>query len=237
GHAHRSTLHPNRICSMMPANDHVPSKAQDSFVGLKHALCNADFSTARRITSELATTTSASLDDALALIAHHAKTTPQAVELLVELLDASGTVRRCAGAALLDHTAVGDVGQDALISIADSIDTYNGSSNVPTSVHSIERRRVGDHLRRPRASGTLDAGAISPAARLRSISGARSPVRDALESLPEIYQTPVVLRDIEGHSYAEIAELMNRAQGTIKAQIARGRAMVAARLRSTGDAE
>ena len=64
---------------MMPANDHVPSKAQDSFVGLKHALCNADFSTARRITSELATATSASLDDALALIAHHAKTKPQAV--------------------------------------------------------------------------------------------------------------------------------------------------------------
>ena len=35
----------------------------------------------------------------------------------VELLDASGTVRRFAGAALLDHTAVDDVGQDALISI------------------------------------------------------------------------------------------------------------------------
>ncbi|HIW47108.1 MAG TPA: RNA polymerase sigma factor [Candidatus Yaniella excrementigallinarum] len=222
---------------MMPANDHVPSKAQDSFVGLKHALCNADFSTARRITSELATATSASLDDALALIAHHAKTKPQAVELLVELLDASGTVRRFAGAALLDHTAVDDVGQDALISIADSIDTYNGSSKVTTWVHSIVRRRVVDHLRRQRATVPLDDGDISPAARMSSIIATRATVRDALESLPEIYQTPVVLRDIEGHSYAEIAELLNRAQGTIKAQIARGRAMVAARLRSTGDAE
>src|SRR5699024_563375 len=112
---------------MMPANDHVPSKAQDSFVGLKHALCNDDFSTARRITSDLATATLVSLDDTLALIAHHAKTKPPAVELLVELLDASRTGRRVAGAALLGRTRVDDVGQDALISIAVSIDTYNGS--------------------------------------------------------------------------------------------------------------
>src|SRR5699024_4630443 len=83
----------------------------------------------------------------------------------------------------------------------------------------------------------LDDGDISPAARMSSIIATRATVRDALESLPEIYQTPVVLRDIEGHSYAEIAELLNRSQGTIKAQDAGGRAMVSARLRSTGDAE
>src|SRR5699024_6289992 len=176
---------------MMPANDHVPSKAQDSFVGLKHALCNADFSTARRITSELATATSASLDDALALIAHHAITKPQAVELLVELLDASGTVRRFAGAALLDHTAVDDVGQAALISIADSIDTYTGSSKVTSWVHGIVRRGVGDHLRRRRVSVPINDGHISPAGRMSSIISTRTTVRDTLESFPEIYQTPV----------------------------------------------
>src|SRR5699024_2670761 len=113
---------------MMPANDHVLSKAQDSFVGLKHALCNADFSTASRITSELATACSPSLDDAVALIPHHGTGNAQAVALLAALLDASGTVRRFAGAALLYHTAVDDVGQDALISISHSIHTPCGSS-------------------------------------------------------------------------------------------------------------
>lgn len=222
---------------MMRANEHAPSSAQDSFEGLEHALCNADFSTARRITAEVAAASSDCLDDVLALIAGHAKSKPQAVELLVELLDASGTVRRFAGAALLDHTAVDDVSQDALISIADSVDGYNGSSKVTTWVHSIVRRRVVDHLRRQRATVPLDDGDISPAARMSSIIATRATVRDALETLPELYQAPVVLRDIEGHSYAEIADLLNRAQGTVKAQIARGRAMVAARLRNVGDAE
>jgi len=222
---------------MIPANKQVPWNAQDSFEGLKHALGIADFSSARQITSELATATSGPLDDVLAFIAEYARSEPQAVELLVELLDASGTVRRFAGAALLDHAAVDDVSQDALISIADSIDTYNGKSKVTTWVHSIVRRRVVDHLRRQRATVPLDDGDISPAARMSSIIATRTTVRDALKALPEIYRAPVVLRDIDGHSYAEIADLLQRAQGTIKAQIARGRAMVAARLRNTGDAE
>lgn len=220
---------------MMRANEHLHSDAQEALEALNHALRTADFSTARRLTSELSP--SPQLDDTLALIAHYAKSEPQAVELLVELLDASGTVRRFTGAALLDHTAVDDVSQDALISVADSIDSYNGSSKVTTWVHSIVRRRVVDHLRRQRSTVPLDDGDLSPAARMSSIIATRTTVRDALEALPDIYRAPVVLRDIEGHTYAEIADLLNRAEGTVKAQIARGRAMVAARLRNTGAAE
>ncbi len=46
---------------------------------------------------------------------------------------------------------------------------------------------------------------------------------DAIEELPEEYRTAVVLSDIEGLPYAEIAELMGVPVGTVKSRLFRGR--------------
>lgn len=48
-------------------------------------------------------------------------------------------------------------------------------------------------------------------------------VRDALESLPLPYRAPLLLREIEGWTYHEIAEALGCREGTIKSRIARGR--------------
>src|SRR5699024_10159392 len=136
--------------------------------------------TARTLTTQL--TTSSALDAVLDLLARHARSQPQATELLVEVLDASGTVRRFAAGALLDQAAVDDVSQDALISVADSVGSYDGRSKVTTWVHSIVRRRVVDHLRRQRSTVPLEEHDVSPAARMSSIIATRATVHEALRS-------------------------------------------------------
>ena len=56
-------------------------------------------------------------------------------------------------------------------------------------------------------------------------------VRDAVAALPDLYRAPVVLRDLDGLTYEEIAQRLGRTLGAVKVQISRGRALVAATLR------
>jgi RNA polymerase sigma-70 factor (ECF subfamily) len=48
-------------------------------------------------------------------------------------------------------------------------------------------------------------------------------IKDALESLPEIYRYAVLLADVEGFSYKEIAEITDVPIGTVMSRLSRGR--------------
>ena len=173
-------------------------------------------------------------DEALALLARLSPSYPEALELLIETLDSSGVVHRFAGAALLDPSAVDDVTQDSLISIAQSVSSYDGRSKLTTWVHAIVRRRVADHLRRQRHAVELEEG-HRPAVRMSSLIADRVSVRQVLAGLPDRYRIPVELRDLQQLPYAEIADQLGRAEGTVRSQVSRGRAMIAGGLGPNGD--
>ncbi len=54
----------------------------------------------------------------------------------------------------------------------------------------------------------------------------------AIATLPEKYRVPVVLRDIEGKTYEEIAEIMELGLGTTKSRISRGRGLLKEKLQN-----
>src|ERR1700728_3347920 len=55
-------------------------------------------------------------------------------------------------------------------------------------------------------------------------------VEAAIREVPEPFRTVVVLRDIEGFGYEEIAEILNANLGTVKSRLMRGRAHLKTRL-------
>jgi RNA polymerase sigma-70 factor (ECF subfamily) len=59
------------------------------------------------------------------------------------------------------------------------------------------------------------------------------PLQRALNALPADFRQAVVLADIEGLSYEEIAEAMNCSLGTVRSRLHRGRKMLRNRLRAT----
>ena len=58
----------------------------------------------------------------------------------------------------------------------------------------------------------------------------RSRVEAELREVPDPFRTVVILRDIEGLAYEEIAEILNVNLGTVKSRLMRGRAHLKARL-------
>ena len=199
---------------------------------LVRALDAADARAATRAADELVAAGSA--DEALDALAERAASSRSARELLVETLDASGVVHRFVGSMLLDRDAIDDVAQDTLISVVQSIASYRGGGRFTSWVHPIVRRRVADHLRRQRETTTLNEELL-PTARMSSMIATRATVQQALADLPELYRIPVVLRDVHGLTYAQVAERTGRTLGTVKSQISRGRAMVAGMLTEDGE--
>ncbi|MDP8958680.1 MAG: sigma-70 family RNA polymerase sigma factor [Actinomycetota bacterium] len=57
-----------------------------------------------------------------------------------------------------------------------------------------------------------------------------SEVKDAVESLPDHFRLPVLLADVEGFSYKEIAEIMDIPIGTVMSRLHRGRKQLQKRL-------
>jgi RNA polymerase sigma-70 factor (ECF subfamily) len=64
----------------------------------------------------------------------------------------------------------------------------------------------------------------------------RERVEAALREVPEAFRTVVVLREIEGFAYEEIAEILQVNLGTVKSRLTRGRAILRGLLAPAGEA-
>ncbi len=133
-----------------------------------------------------------------------------------------------------------DACQEALIKITRSLPRFDGRSSFSTWAYRIATNASLDELRkrkrRPMLQVVDDEGAptepVDPMADQRVGAVADRLVIDAaLAELPDDFRAAVVLRDVADLDYVEIAEALDVPVGTVKSRIARGRSMVAKRLR------
>ena len=87
------------------------------------------------------------------------------------------------------------------------------------SAHADGRRRAS---RRPATVSLL----AEPASRTRETSFASEDLERALLALPDGYRSAVLLRDIEGFSYQDIARRLQIPIGTVMSRLHRGRALL-----------
>lgn len=131
-----------------------------------------------------------------------------------------------------NETDAADATQDALVAIVRGLGRFDGRSAFSTWAYRIAVNASFDELRRRRRrpeprDHNVDAGsarALTQPAEPAADADQRIDVDNALRSLPGDYRAAVVLRDLCGLDYAEIAEILGIPVGTVKSRIARGRA-------------
>ena len=90
----------------------------------------------------------------------------------------------------------------------------------PPKTLSFDREQAGATLPEPVADP-----AASPASVLDRRESGRRWARLVAE-LPPVYRAPVVLRHVDGLTYPEVATVLGRPEGTVKAQVHRGLALL-----------
>jgi len=136
-----------------------------------------------------------------------------------------------------------DVSQEVFLTIFRKMDSFRGESSLKTWIYRIAVHRAANRFRwwnrlRRRGtvsleehlaknserefSGDLNSGIQSPEEALLQ-EEERAGIERLLLQLPVQQRIAVVMRDIEGLSYEEIAESMQINVGTVKSRIARGR--------------
>jgi RNA polymerase sigma-70 factor (ECF subfamily) len=146
---------------------------------------------------------------------------------------------------LRDPADAADVTQDVFIKVFRNISGFHGEASLRTWIYRIalheasnQRRWWGRHKRQELtidapfdndegetfcladALAARDASPYDNAARAEL----RTRVEAALAKLPDAFREVVVLREIEGFGYEEIAEILNVNIGTVKSRLTRGRA-------------
>ncbi len=153
---------------------------------------------------------------------------------------------------LNDPSDAPDITQDVFIKVFRGIRSFHGDSSLRTWIYRIALREASNQRRwwtRHRGREITLEPQTGPGDSRDSIglkdmlvdrqespfdAAAHEEVRRRIEAelrqVPEPFRTAVILRDLEGMAYDEIAEILGAQLGTVKSRLVRGRALLRLRL-------
>lgn len=132
--------------------------------------------------------------------------------------------------------------QEAMLRVYRSIGSFKGQSSFSTWLYRITMNTCLDELRRKKnkqntsLDNLLEQGwspadeSVAPEQHALQ-SEFRHELQLAIRELPEDMRSAVVLRDVQGFAYDEIAQVLNVNVGTVKSRISRAREKLRGKLR------
>jgi RNA polymerase sigma-70 factor (ECF subfamily) len=140
---------------------------------------------------------------------------------------------------LMDSADAADVTQEVFLRVFRGIHGFRRGSSLKTWLYRISVRQALNHRRwcwrHHRQQISIDAEEAETGRPFDLENHEATPfdqyaahemqatVRRALASVPPLFRSAVILRDLEGLAYEEIAEIMDVSVGTVKSRILRGR--------------
>jgi RNA polymerase sigma-70 factor (ECF subfamily) len=141
-----------------------------------------------------------------------------------------------------------DLTQDIFVKVYQNLERFREQEGAFTTWlttvarnHAIDhyRRRREEHARRAEEPALLEQAVATEDGPLRLLErqDRAQEVHRGLRSLPAELREPVILCDLQGLPYEEIAALLKVPLGTVKSRINRGRLELARRLRAAREAQ
>ena len=140
-----------------------------------------------------------------------------------------------------DHSEVQDVAQEAFLKAYRALGKFRAESAFYTWMYRIAINTAKNHLvsrgRRPPGSDLdiVDAEILDHSGRLSDLETPEAVIArdqleaavfEAIEQLPEDLRTAITLRELDGLSYEDIAQIMDCPVGTVRSRIVRAREAV-----------
>lgn len=136
-------------------------------------------------------------------------------------------VRNLVFITLGDAENVDDISQEVFISVYHKLKEFRFESKFTTWLYRITINKCRDFLRKKKVRSIFvplgDSDREYPTGPFSENVDLPQLVRKAIDKLPEKLKVPLILRDIEGLSYKEIAEQLGTEVGVIKSRIFRAR--------------
>ena len=149
---------------------------------------------------------------------------------------------------LNDYEEAVDLAQETFVRVYFALDRYHTEFAFSTYVYRIATNLAISEIRRRKrrrllsltglfqAEGDSEVEFQPPDSRILQdaalIDDERSQtISRAIASLPEKYRVPIILRDVEGKTYDEVAEIMELGLGTTKSRISRARGLLKHKLK------
>jgi RNA polymerase sigma-70 factor (ECF subfamily) len=128
---------------------------------------------------------------------------------------------------LSEPDAADDIAQDVFITIYHNLKNFRFESQFTTWIYRITVNKCKDYLRKKNVRKIFlplkDNEELPVFDSITEDKDIKYIVRSAISLLPDKLRIPLVLKDIEGFSYQEIAETMQCEIGTVKSRIFRAR--------------
>jgi RNA polymerase sigma-70 factor, ECF subfamily len=134
-----------------------------------------------------------------------------------------------------DRNFIDDLAQEVFIKAYQALPNFRFEASFYTWLYRIAVNKSRDELRKKKirrffSFQTLDEGIEKEIHAQLSVAPENKDLQEiialGLQTLPEKFRTAVILKDIDGLSYDEIAEVMQCELGTVKSRISRARAML-----------